>query len=207
MTDLSVIASVAIPEGLTRQLRILDYRRDQGLPAGLEFDPAAAAVAARLRAQLRPTTFAIVRNWLNDLVLAGLVPQVGELDALARGVFVACSEFPGCVWNAETLKRALRAFKWFPKPAEVFGLLEPEAEKILDVIRGLDAIAKAPPAERAIPAREPYKLPPAPDWDYRGSRQLQRGRGDHTRPPLNIPPPRRSVAEQIAILTGDGEAA
>lgn len=207
MTDQQLVTTdIQIPDSLTRALRIRQIRSETGQPLDLEFHPAAADVAKRMRARVEPTTFAIVRRWLNDMVhVGGLVPQNGDLDALARGIFMACDEFPASVWSAQSLRLALRAFKWFPKPAEIHALLKPEADKVLEVIAALEAIANAPPGLRAIPAREPYKLPPAPEWAT--SRGLKRGSGDHSRPDLNIPPPKRTVAQQIAILNGGGEAA
>lgn len=199
MTTRLVAVETSIPDDLSRQLRIRQHRIETGtLDLGLEFHPDAADVAARMRAQITPTTFDIVRQWLNDLAVGGLAPQSGDIDPLARGVFMACDELPSSVWNDATLRQALQTFKWFPKPAEVFALLKPEADKVLDVIRGLEAIAKAPHGERAVPAREAYKLPSVPDWIG-----LKRGRGDHSTTRLWTPaPPARTPAEQIAILNG-----
>jgi hypothetical protein len=118
---------------------------------------------------------------------------------LAGGVFAACDDFPASVWNAQTLRMALRTFKWFPKPAEVYALLKPEADKLMSVVEGLEAIAKAKPALRAVPSAKPYVVTSTPDWVA-----AKRGRGDHSRPALNIPPPPRSVAEQIAMLRDAG---
>jgi hypothetical protein len=202
MTNDLVTADIHIPETLGRALRIREFRLGKGEPPDLEFHPDAAAIAARMRERIEPTTFDLVRRWLNDLASGGLVPQNGNLDSLARGVFMACDDFPASVWSQHSLRAAFRAFKWFPKPAEVHALLKPEADKVLDVVSALEAIAKAPRPLRAVPAWEAYHPPPPPDWV--SSRGLKRGKGDHSRPDLNIPPPRRSIAEQVAILRGDG---
>jgi hypothetical protein len=198
MNQLTIVDG-AMPESLSRQLRVRQHRLTLGVDPDLEFHPDAAAMAARLRAEMQPTSIVIVRRWLNDLVFGGLVPQNGELDRLAGGVFAACDDFPASVWNAQTLRMALRTFKWFPKPAEVYALLKPEADKLMSVVEGLEAIAKAKPALRAVPSPKPYVVTSTPDWVA-----AKRGRGDHSRPALNIPPPPRSVAEQIALMRTTG---
>jgi hypothetical protein len=186
-----------VPDYLLKQLRIRQLRMDAGQPTDLEYHPDAAVTAERLRASIQPTTFAIVRKWANALAEVGLVPKGVAMEARCAGIAAACARFPASVWNAQTVQLALQNFDWFPMPAQVYRLLKPEADKVLAVIEGLEAIAKAPPGERAVPAREPYKMQPVPDWV-----SAKRGRGDHTRPALNIQPPPRSVDEQIALLRG-----
>jgi hypothetical protein len=199
---LPALIGLTIPPDLARQLRIRQYRLADGSPADLVHHPDAARLAAELRRNILPTTFAIVRKWLNDLTAGPQLPKDGNtLDVRAGAVFAACSEFPASVWSADTLARAFRTFKWFPSPAEVYDLLKPEANKIADVIAGLEAVASAPPAEIARPAAEPYVPPPPPEWV--GDRTIRtggRGRGRV----LNIQPPLRSVAEQLALLRNAG---
>lgn len=203
--SLTTIADIQIPDLLTRQLRIRQLRLETGQELDLEFHPAARDLAARLRARIKPTTQAHVRRWMTDLTAGAMLPGNGpSLEARIGATCIACADLPADVWSAETLKRAYQTFKFFPTSGEIFAFLKPDADKVLDVIVGLEAIAKAPVGVRAVPAREPYKLPPAPDWV--GDRGLRRGSGDHSRPALNIPPPLRTVAEQVAMLNG-GEAA
>jgi hypothetical protein len=196
----ALVSLSEISDELARQLRIRQYRVDAGMPVDLEYHPDAAATAKRLRASMQPTTYAIVRGWLNDLVSAAAVlPRDVSIDALAGGIAAACSEFPASVWNATTLRLALQTIEWLRSPAQVYKLLKPEADKLMSVVEGLEAIAKAKPALRAVPSPKPYVVTSTPDWVA-----SKRGRGDHSRPALNIPPPPRSVAEQIALLRDAG---
>lgn len=200
MSQALTIANVVIPEGLATQLRIRAYRLDVGQDPQLEYHPLAGELARRLWAAMPPTTPDLVRKWLIDLTAGLVLAKDGpSLEARVGATFLACSEFPAAVWNALTLKRALQTFAFFPVAAEVYRFLKPDVDEMLSVVRGLEAIAQAPHAERAVAAREVYKPPPPPDWVG-----LRRGRGDHSSPRLwTAVPPQRTPAEQIAILRGE----
>lgn len=186
-----------IPDGLRRQLRIRHLRLETGQDVDLEYHPAAAHIAARMRAAIAPTTHAHVRKWMTDLTAGPVLPKDGpDLDTRIGATCVACSDFPAAVWSAESLKRGFQTFaRFYPAAGEIYQFLKPDADRIMDVIVGLEAIAKAPVGLRAVPAKEPYVMPSVPDWvGNRGG--LRRGRGDHTHPPLNIPiPPHRPDPE------------
>lgn len=201
MNDLRLIADFTpppLPDDLKRALRVLRYRAENAIRADPEPHPWAARYLAQWRQQITPTTLALVRQWLDDLAVGVSAPPSSQdtpMGTRAAAVFMTCEDFPAACWTRASLVLAMRTFKWFPTPSEVYALLKPEADRIDQTLVGLEAIANAKPAEAAIPAREAYKPPPVPDWV--GDRTI---RGEHGRRMPNIQPPLRSVAEQIALL-------
>lgn len=201
MNDQRLIADFTPPPmsgDLQRALRVLTYRTENAIQEPPEHHPEAERWLALYRAQIKPTTPEMVRAWVSDLAMHVPMPRAGQsigIAARAGGILMACGTFPAACWTRETLTLALQTFKWFPTSSEVYELLKPIANKIKATLAGLEALANAKPSERAVPAREPYQPPPAPDWAF--DRTMRGSLGYRT---LNIQPPLRTVEEQIALL-------
>lgn len=192
------IALPSLPEDIQRELRIIAFRKSNGPPGIPNACPHAASILSAYRAQIKPTTLALVRQWLEDLAVGVPVPKSQQdigMAPRAATVFAACGEFPSACWTQKTLVMALRAFEWFPSPAKVYELLKPVADEIAATLAGLEAIANAKPTEIARERTEPYILPPPPSWVH--DRTIRGARGQ---PELRAQPPVRTVEEQIAIL-------
>lgn len=191
------VALPILPEGIQRELRIMAYRRENGLNQDPTRVPGVEQALALYRSHIRPTTLEMVRRWMADLAVTVPVPKAHQnisLDQRSAAVFAACDEFPSVCWTQATLKLALRSFDWFPGSKSIYEILKPEADKVRNILAGLEAIAKADPPLVARPA-DPYVLAPGDGVGYQPISRIGR-------PPSMLTPhaPIRTPEEQIRLL-------
>jgi hypothetical protein len=121
----------------------------------------------------RPTERAMIEDWLE--LLRASVANPPDDDGFARrlnAVAMVCGELPAPVWGKETIRAAVKAFKFWPSVAEVFELLDAHRKRLLAELRALDRIANA--VHGPVGAREstvPYPLPPPPQPRKAGPRE------------------------------------
>jgi hypothetical protein len=132
------------------------------------YHPDAQREADARRAALgQPADPQVVRLWAQSLAAgnSNAPRSAGDFTAWVSALVFTCGDdLPGAVWDAATLRQAMRAFaKYWPNAGEVFDLLAAEAARMRAEVAALDAIAGGQPAPRG-PAREAfgYELPPAP---------------------------------------------
>jgi hypothetical protein len=104
----------------------------------------------------------LVAFWCGRLRVLPFKPETEQWSVNAiEAICLACAELPGAVWTNETLAEALRTFRRWPAPAEVFALLEPVARPFWisrdGLRRALEApkppvVPREPPSEQALEA-------------------------------------------------------
>lgn len=167
-------------------------------------DRAAAEYAASACAAADPRT---VHQWLQ--MLARVVtnpPSAQTVKEAAQGICFAFDDIPAGCWQDHTLREAIKAFKFWPAPAEIHAMLKPHAVVISETARALHDIARtpknAPPSVEygAFESTEPYQLPPPPPERPSRVRISAAERDDMAPRNDHIQPPVRTVAEQLAAL-------
>lgn len=133
-----------------------------------------------------------VHDWLVYLAglnVGGLKQQEVELRLAVLAPALA-DEFPEEVFTPQSA-RTLARQKYFPTFSEVCEVLSPLARQIRERNRLLALPAPRPEAAT------PYKPPPAPEWCFEREPRLM---GRREPGELKIPPPLRTVEEQLAEL-------
>jgi hypothetical protein len=176
---------------------------------------------ARYHVPARPT---LVEFWLRKL-RQGLAPiSDDDFDGRVEAIQGAAGDLPAWIWNAETLRLALRAFRFFPTASEVYDLMAPVAwreTRKWAIVRQIAACTLPVPA--GPPVHEPERETPSPDdvarvgalvealkADLAGRTAAARDRGDYVPPakPGAVPPPSgRSMADNAIVAAARQEQA
>lgn len=174
-------SGIALPVNLDRQVSVLlnrvritdaddleevkRYATEYRL-ARTTYHPDAERFAKIYRTTLLPCNDEMVVQWMHDIA-DGMWMQSDDANLITlRGnaVFMACSDFPACVWSTATMVRALRTMRRFPSAAEVYAFLKPDADEAYRTVEALERIAAIPRMRAVAPAAEPYPIQTPPDW-------------------------------------------
>lgn len=110
----------------------------------------------------RPADDQAIRQWLTRLACAVSNPP-NEEDMAARlsAIMFVCGEFPAGCWTDDTLRSAIRKFRFWPAAAEVHDLLKPRADVLAETLR----LTHTPRAQESTkpynPVASPEVRPPA----------------------------------------------
>jgi hypothetical protein len=111
-----------------------------------------------IEAALVPASLGEIRDWLQRVNAGVRIPlDRDEFDLRFSAIGAVCSDLPAKVWNDETLKTGLKAWRFFPSAADVAELLEDAARPLFaarDAVLRL-ATGNRRPAEQATPRRAP----------------------------------------------------
>jgi hypothetical protein len=108
-----------------------------------------------------PVTRKTIRQWLATINTAVRNTQPDE-EFMKRvsAIAVACTDLPGWVFNADTLREAMRAWQFWPAVADVHALLDAHAAPVLARLDALQAVASHEAAPTPSPAPAEPELTP-----------------------------------------------
>lgn len=167
------------------------------------------------QAACQPSEDAMILGWLGRLMCGvGNPPNEEEAPAKLAAMLITLRGLPRGVWNEQTLAQAYRTFRFWPPTADVFAMLKPHAERFRTTHEALENAARTGPARASTepynPIASPEKKPstgrPAGSSRLAELAELRRrvrpteADGEH-----GIPPPLRTVEEQLAILRRETE--
>lgn len=112
-----------------------------GQPSGADVAEALDKIA-RAEAACRPARHGIIAQWCQRLTSLPWGPTTQDASKAAiAAIILACGDFPAGVWTVETSTLALRTWKRWPAPAQVYELLEPIGTVFTNTRDRLKAIA------------------------------------------------------------------
>lgn len=212
-----VVAYAAAPPRLPARLQsqVATVLHAEWRPGELpRYDPEAAKALPAFDAACEPADAATIEQWLGALVAAVANPPAQADFRMRVGpVLLALGDLPAGVWTRETLRQAMRAFKWWPPVAELGDLLQPHADRITGT---RDALAKIAKGERLAYAVEAKGYDPGPPPAWVGNRRVRDASGPMDREPSSSgraglharravgDSPRRSRSCRAAADTGAG---
>lgn len=104
----------------------------------------------------QPASARVIGAWclrIVDLPFHPTDERVSKASIAAIGL--ACADLPAAVWTVETAALALRTFKRWPGPAEVYALLSEQAQPFLRIRAGLRRVVEAGVSRPAPPRSGP----------------------------------------------------
>ncbi|CAB4137827.1 hypothetical protein UFOVP326_96 [uncultured Caudovirales phage] len=193
------VAALVTADGITRP------------PPGPELrQEARRMLGAYAAAVERPGSPDEVESWLDALSERGprKPPEGQSWDSFVLGVGDASGDLPAAVWGDEAMRAAVRAFTWWPTPAELDAILRPIGTRMAREVRALRDLAQEPPPPP--PPEEPRITPEQARavLEKHGVAQSVEGplsRMDNAPLPVLTPRTRVSVGEHRAGLRASYE--
>jgi hypothetical protein len=123
----------------------------------------ANAILPAHEAAYRPVTRAELASWLKALNAGVRNPQSEDEFAMRLRAFAhACDGLPAGVFTAATLRRAMAEFAFWPAPADVLRLLDPDIRAAGQRLAALRRVASSRPVVRRGAEPEEPRPPPTP---------------------------------------------
>lgn len=149
-------ASSLTPEQLDADPRLVPhYSPPQGRPSRADV---AEAVRKLVEAEhvCRPGEPVLMAVWCGRMKILPWGPTDERASqASITAICLACGDLPAAVWTAESATLALRRWKRWPAPAEVYALLSEVAKPFLRMRDGLRRVAATEPAGPAAAPKAP----------------------------------------------------